>query len=276
MFFLGHGSAVLAADIASIDYYYGNTCSHCAEIKPFLEAVEKNNPQLRFNRIEVFANRDNATAMLRAFEQAGVPRDDQGVPAIFINHKFLIGSDVITAELEKEIAVLSQEKTAQGAAALSSEVTLLAITSAAIVDSINPCAIFVLIVLLSSLLVMKGPADRQLVFCASAFIASVYLTYFLIGVGLLYAVDFFGVSAWMYKAVGFLAVLVGLLNIKDAFFYGAGGFVSEIPQRWRPALMRILMKVSTPAGAFAAGFIVTLFEAPCTDGPYLFAIGLLA
>ena len=100
----------MAAEITQIDYYYGNTCSHCAEIKPFLDAVEKSNPQIRFNRIEVFANRDNAAAMLKVFDQYGVPRDDRGVPAILINNKFLIGSDMITTALEKEILMLKNEK----------------------------------------------------------------------------------------------------------------------------------------------------------------------
>ena len=268
--------SALGADIAQIDYYYGNTCSHCAEIKPFLEEIEKKNPHVRFNRIEVFANRENALAMQKVFEQYGIPRDDRGVPAILINNNFLIGSDIITANLEKEIAAIKTIQNKPNTTLRQEQLTLLAITGAAIVDSINPCAIFVLIVLLSSLLVMKTPGDRQIKTCAATFVFSVYLAYFLIGVGLLYTIDFFGISAWLYRAVGILALVIGLLNIKDAFFFGAGGFIMEIPLRWRPALMKVLMKVSTPWGAFVSGFVVTLFEAPCTGGPYLFAIGLLA
>ena len=273
---LGGNLSAFAANVTQIDYYYGNTCSHCAEIKPFLEAIEKNNPNIRFNRIEVFADRENAIAMNRMFEQYGIPRDDRGVPAILINSKFLIGSDIITASLEKEIAQIQLNNSVPTASALRTKTTFLAVTGAAIVDSINPCAFFVLIVLLSSLLVLKEPGDKQIAVCAAAFIFSVYLSYFLIGVGLLYTVDFFGASAWLFKAVGFLALIVGLLNIKDAFFFGAGGFIMEIPLSWRPALMRVLMKVSSPVGAFTAGVAVTLFAMPCTGGPYLFAIGLLA
>ncbi len=275
MFFCTNLSA-MAAETVQIDYYYGNTCSHCAEIRPFLEDVEKKNPHVRFNRIEVFANRENALAMQKVFEQYGIPRDDRGVPAILINNNFLIGSDIIVANLEKEISMSKPVQSPSHVALRQEQMTLLAITGAAIVDSINPCAIFVLIVLLSSLLVMKTPGDRQIATCAASFVFSVYLAYLLIGVGLLYTVDFFGVSAWLYRAVGILALFIGLLNIKDAFFFGAGGFIMEIPLRWRPALMKLLMKVSTPWGAFTAGFAVTLFEAPCTGGPYLFAIGLLA
>jgi cytochrome c biogenesis protein CcdA len=34
--------------------------------------------------------------------------------------------------------------------------------------------------------------------------------------------------------------------------------------------------VTSPLGAFFAGFVITLFELPCTGGPYFFVIGLLA
>ena len=50
----------------------------------------------------------------------------------------------------------------------------------------------------------------------------------------------------------------------------------EIPRSWRPTLKKILHGVTSPVGAFLAGFVVCLFELPCTGGPYLFMTGLLA
>ena len=41
-------------------------------------------------------------------------------------------------------------------------------------------------------------------------------------------------------------------------------------------MKRILEKATSPLGAFIAGFAVCLFELPCTGGPYLFVLGLLA
>jgi cytochrome c biogenesis protein CcdA len=70
--------------------------------------------------------------------------------------------------------------------------------------------------------------------------------------------------------------VIGLFNIKDYFWYGGGGFVMEIPRRWRPSLKKLLGKVTSPLGAFLMGFVVCLFELPCTGGPYLFVLGLLA
>ena len=50
----------------------------------------------------------------------------------------------------------------------------------------------------------------------------------------------------------------------------------EIPLSWRPTVKRLLEKVTTPLGAFLTGFVICLFELPCTGGPYLFILGLLA
>ena len=80
----------------------------------------------------------------------------------------------------------------------------------------------------------------------------------------------------MAKIVGIGAIIIGLLNIKDYLWYGSGGFVIEIPRAWRQRLKQSLNAITSPAGAFIAGFMVCLFELPCTGGPYLFILGLLA
>lgn len=109
-----------------------------------------------------------------------------------------------------------------------------------------------------------------------AFIISIYIVYFLFGLGLFSALKISGLSYWFYKVVGILAILIGLANIKDFFWYGGGGFVMEIPRRWRPTLKKMLSSVTSPLGAFLMGFVVCFFELPCTGGPYIFVLGLLA
>jgi cytochrome c biogenesis protein CcdA len=90
------------------------------------------------------------------------------------------------------------------------------------------------------------------------------------------ALQISGLSYWFYKIVGLVAIVIGLANIKDYFWYGAGGFVMEIPRAWRPTLKGLLNKVTSPLGGFLMGFVVCFFELPCTGGPYLFVLGLLA
>jgi len=143
-----------------------------------------------------------------------------------------------------------------------------------LVDSINPCAIAVLLILLTGLLATGG--KKRALTAGLAFTVSIYIAYFLFGLGIFSAIQISGLSRVFYEAVGILAVLVGLANIKDFFWYGGGGFVTEIPRRWRPTLKGILDRAMSPIGAFIAGFVVCLFELPCTGGPYLFVLGLLA
>jgi len=109
-----------------------------------------------------------------------------------------------------------------------------------------------------------------------AFTLSIYISYFLFGIGLFSALQITGIYYWFYKIIGILAIIIGLANIKDYILYGAGGFVIEIPRSWRPTLKNLLSKVTSPLGAFIIGFVVCLFELPCTGGPYLVILGLLA
>lgn len=147
------------------------------------------------------------------------------------------------------------------------------ITGAALVDSINPCAIAVLLILLETLLLSEGRKKSLLI--GGVFILAIYLSYFVLGIGLSSLISLAPYASLLHVAIGFLAVLVGLANIKDYFWYGKM-FVMEIPRAWRPRLGQIIHHATNPYSVFLIGVVVTLFELPCTGGPYLFATGLMA
>ena len=152
--------------------------------------------------------------------------------------------------------------------------TLPVITGAAFVDSINPCAIAVLLILLAALL---ATGDKKAALkTGAAFITALYLTYFMLGIGLIGILNLSGFATIFHQFIGILAIVIGIFNIKDYFWYGGGGFVMEIPRSWRPKLKEMLGKATSPAAAFFIGIIVTLFELPCTGGPYIFVLGLLS
>ncbi|AKM82417.1 TPA: hypothetical protein DD449_04985 [Candidatus Berkelbacteria bacterium] len=117
------------------------------------------------------------------------------------------------------------------------EISWVVITSAALVDSINPCAIAVLLILLGSLLTLK--TKRQAVLTGLSFVVGLFVAYFLAGFGLFHALTLVGIAKWFHLVVGILAIIIGLSNVKDYFWYGAGGFVTEIPNRWRPKMKNI-------------------------------------
>ncbi len=159
-----------------------------------------------------------------------------------------------------------------GAARLPS-LTLGAVVLAAAVDAINPCAFAVLILLITA--VLGAGERRRVLYAGLAFSLAIFVSYYLMGVGLYSAVEAAGATQVLYVAVGVLAILIGLFNLKDYLWYGKW-FVMEVPLAWRPELKRLMQGVTSVPGAFLVGFVVSLFLLPCTSGPYIVILGLLA
>ncbi len=259
-----------------IYFFYGNGCPHCGQIEPYLEELETKYTNINIQKFEIYSNRENANLLNKYFDEYNVQMDLRGIPAIFIANKYLIGNLQIQNNLENELIQNQGTNCPQLNENNNqlSELSLITIIGAAFVDSINPCAIAVLLILLGAL-IATGDKKRALK-SGLAFTLSIYISYFLFGLGLFSALQITGLSFWFFKAIGILAIIIGLANIKDFFWYGAGGFVMEVPRSWRPKLKSILSNVTSPLGAFIAGFIVCLFELPCTGGPYIVILGLLA
>jgi len=268
-------------------FFYGNGCPHCAKVEPFIDGLGQKYPDLEIRKFEIYGDRQNAVLLNNYFDTYHVPDSQRGVPVVFISNKYLVGDKPILENLEKEIITINETKPpkleekkemAAASMALATEnlkaLSLATVIGAAIVDSINPCAFAVLLILLGVLL---ASGDKKKALKAGfAFTISIYIVYFLFGLGLFSALQISGLSFWFYKIIGILAIIIGLANIKDYFRYGAGGFVMEIPRKWRPTLKNLLSKATSPISAFLMGFLVCLFELPCTGGPYIFILGLLA
>jgi len=280
-------NVVRAEQLTCAYFFYGNGCPHCARVEPFISQLEQKYRNLEVYEFEIYDNRSNALILNDYFDAYGIPDEQRGIPVIFISNKYLIGDEPILENLENEIAInleaecpILENMQATGLIGEASSLERLkalsffTVIGAAVVDSINPCAIAVLLILLGALMA-SGDKKRALK-AGFAFTISIYIVYFLFGMGLFSALQITGLSYWFYKIVGVLAIAIGLANIKDYFWYGRGGFVMEIPRKWRPALKNMLGKVTTPIGAFSMGFLVCLFELPCTGGPYIFILGLLA
>lgn len=151
--------------------------------------------------------------------------------------------------------------------------SLWAVIGAALADSINPCEFAVLVILLTTILAANGKLKALL--AGLAFSLSIYISYFLMGLGLFSAIQATGLSYVFYWIVAILAILVGLFNLKDYLWYGKW-FIMEVPISWRPRMKVLIRSVTSVPGAFLIGFVVSLFLLPCTSGPYIVILGLLA
>lgn len=153
--------------------------------------------------------------------------------------------------------------------------TLGLVVGAAAIDSINPCAIGVLILMMSVILGQKHSVGRML-FLGGIYIFAIFLTYLLAGLGILYflaSIPLF-VTEYLSIGVGSLIVLFGIVEIKDYFWYGRG-FSLGIPAVFTKKIHQISKNVTIP-GVFLAGAFVAGVELPCTGAPYLAIITVLS
>lgn len=159
--------------------------------------------------------------------------------------------------------------------------TIAKITTLALADSVNPCAIAVLAMVLIAILTQNPDRRKKVLYGGLSFILAVYIGYLIYGIVIIQFFKLFAEflrnnSFYFYKGLSILAMLFGALNIKDYFIYKKGNFMTEMPLFMRPKVKKIINKIASPLGAFIIGFVVTLFLLPCTIGPYVIASGLLS
>lgn len=150
--------------------------------------------------------------------------------------------------------------------------TIPAIVGAAVIDSINPCAFAVLIFLVGYLSLIGSP--KRILRIGLIYIFTVFITYFLAGLGILQIVASFKLASMISKLAAILLIILGLINLKDFFWYGRGLSLA-IPESRKPLLERYVRRASA-LGAIALGFLVAAFELPCTGGIYLGVLCLMA
>ncbi len=145
----------------------------------------------------------------------------------------------------------------------------------AVVDSINPCAIGVLILLISTLL-MLSHNRRRMLFVALIYILSIYIVYFLAGLGLTAFLHYIPLKLTEYlsMAIALIVIAGGLLEIKDYFWYGKG-LSLRLTGKEVDKIKKYARHTSIPSIILLGAFVAAV-ELPCTGGPYLAITAILA
>ena len=283
----------LTAQATTLVLFHETGCSHCARVEEFLESIHPDYPDLEIVRYEL---REPGTPELINRMVAAYGIESGAMPTIFIGDVAavagvfygLYGDEPFNTSGRTEDMALEeaiQRAIAEDAPSpldrlsgadepnIAERLTIPAVVLAALADSVNPCTFAVLVLLLGTLLVAgrKG----KVLFAGLAFILAIYISYFLMGIGIFTAIQAAGVQRTFILVVSSLAILVGLWNMKDFFAYGKW-FTIEVPARWRPTVKRITSSVVTVPGAFAVGVLDSLFLLPCSSGPYIAILALLS
>ncbi len=187
-----------------------------------------------------------------------------------LSGSYVIFDNAIELHIEKGGLIPIEEK---------QKLTLPKILSLSAVDAVNPCALAVLVLMLTVILAYNPENKRKVLLAGLVFTASIFIMYFLYG---LLIVRFFQIiqaltltRLWLYKILGGVAIILGFFNIMDFIKYKPGRIGTEMPLFLRPKVKKIISQVTSPKGAFGVGMFVTLFLLPCTIGPYIICGGIL-
>lgn len=166
------------------------------------------------------------------------------------------------------------------------ELTIPILLGAALVDSINPCVIGVLVFLLGYITrVIKS--SKMMLFISIIYTLVVYVTYLALGLGILNFVKGalpIEATEMFYIFAGVIAAIAGVLEMKDFFWYGRGVSLQIFPSTakrlkyYTKKFVQVSRKSMLFSVLFASGLgvFVVLIELPCTGAPYLAVIGMLS
>ena len=111
---------------------------------------------------------------------------------------------------------------------IGENLTLGVVIGAALVDSINPCVFGVLIFLIAFMNKLFHSKVKMLL-GGLLYTAVVYATYLILGFGILKVTVGLGFSSTVYFIAATIAILAGLLEVKDYFWYGKGFSLQMLP-----------------------------------------------
>ena len=272
-------------------FFRSTTCPHCAAAQPHIAAIPRARPWVVVHDLELTGNPEN----VRHFESLArlTGGDASAVPSFLFCGEMVTGWDAaggigallgqgLDACRARVLAGRPAVDPAAGTVGKPIEIPFvgtvdparLSLPALTIVlaglDAFNPCAFFVLLFLLSMMAHQKN--RRRMLAIGGVFVTISGLMYFAFMAAWLNVFQLFGHLGWVTLAAGAVAVFVGVVNVKDYFWFGKGVSLS-IPASRKPDIFRraraILdaerlpaMLAATVVLAVAANF----YELLCTAG----------
>ena len=155
--------------------------------------------------------------------------------------------------------------------------TVPTVLAAGVADGFNPCAFALLVLFATYTLTMVNAvtadgtptleARRRLLGAGSLYVGAVWITYFIIGLGLMSFLGWLGQDHLVARGASIIALLMALWMLKDVFLPGVG------PSMMAPAgthgRMQKAMEKGGLGGMLLAGVLVGICTVPCSGAIYL-------
>ena len=264
-----------------IEIFSRQGCPHCANAYRFLEKLKKDNPYIEIISRDIDANKENMQRFIDF--NARFVIDQPGVPSFLVCDNFLIGFDH-TETTGKQLNQMLHLETFSTVIANADEVDLPVIgktkvenlgmplftIAIGLVDGFNPCAMWVLLVILSILVNLRD--RKRILLIAGTFVVVSGIVYFFFMAAWLNLFLIIGVSRALQFIIGLVAMLIGTIHIKDYLAFKKGLSLS-IPDTAKPSLysrIRDIVYAKNIVATFIAivimATLVNLIELLCTAG----------
>ncbi|MFW6339193.1 MAG: hypothetical protein ACOC25_09710 [Alkalispirochaetaceae bacterium] len=280
--------------------YYGEIgCAHCDTFveEELPELTEEQGVTFSVEVRDILSPEEYAECRERLAE---MDREFRVFPVLFVGNNAYQGNSAIEDGLEKEVRYYLEEgefrprvpPTMDGSLAagdagplVGNSLRFFPIFLAGLADGINPCA-FATMLFLVSLLALFGRNRRELLIVGLLYAATIFLTYFALGLGLLtllrQAMDVSLLRLALRLAVSASALLFGVLSLRDAVLIRQGRsgeatlqLGADTKRRIHAVMRRGLGRGGIVVGTVVAAFLVSLLELACTGQLYLPTIAYL-
>ncbi|MGL6134894.1 MAG: glutaredoxin family protein, partial [Prochlorococcaceae cyanobacterium] len=268
------------AAASELRVFIQNDCPHCAAFKAYMPDLQRRRPDLRITLIAV--DTDPAAQQELAAISRKANAWPPGVPTFVIDGRVQVGFGD-PASSGPELLAFVQGNAPPGQAgntaieagplgSLSVQRLGLPLFSLALglLDGFNPCAMWVLLFLLSLLVHFRS--RRRMALVAGTFVLVSGLVYFLFLAAWLNLFLAIGFATPIRVSLALLALLIGVINLRDSATKEADYHIS-IPARAKPGLyarMRSVLQSRSMTGSLlgvaALAVVVNLVELLCTAG----------
>ncbi|MFQ5814204.1 MAG: cytochrome c biogenesis protein CcdA, partial [Anaerolineae bacterium] len=273
-------------------YFSKAGCSVCARVNIYLDTVQRLYPQLIIAEFPIEEEKSKALSEWLG-QHYGVPEEKRlSTPMVFVGEDYLVGRDEVTLEnlravLDKYVSSGAEatwkdfdpEQSGRTIVERFRSFGTLTVVGAGLVDGLNPCA-FATIVFFISYLTLLDRKGREILAVGAAFALGVFLTYLLVGLGMLKVLEelpfLTTLGRWVYGATALLCLILAVFTFLDYRKARRGepqAMTLRIPLMLRKRINRVIREGAQARAfvpvAFATGFVVSIIELACTGQVYL-------
>ena len=290
----------------TVHLFHGDGCPHCAEEIEFLDSLQKDYPSLKIEKYEVWKNDENAEILRKVQESFSITKT--GVPTTVIGDTVIMGfgsstgskikraidyylendyddqvskiidgsfvkkdtTDSFTEKEEKSDKAFSIDVPLIGKVNLKKVSLVTAAVTIGLIDGFNPCAMWILLFLISVLLGMKN--RKRMIIIGVTFLFTSAVVYMLIMLSWIQIAVKMTSIIWLRNLIGVVALIGAFINLRS-FIRSSESGCEVVDDKKRKTIFKKIRKFTHEKslllallGAILLAISVNVVELACSAG----------